>query len=166
MPFRPRVAALSVVLGALVGSSCAPDQAPPTAAAPPGVSAQHTANACDHDVTPPVVTSLSASPNTLWPPNHKLVAVRVSVSATDNCSGVRCRIVRVTSDEPVNGLGDGNTAPDWVITGDVTVKLRAERAGPGDGRVYTIYVECRDAAGNTTVRTTRVVVPHDQGNGK
>jgi hypothetical protein len=147
----------------VLAAGCTSDSAPPTAAQPDEVSARYTYNACSKDVTPPVITSLTATPNTLWPPNHKFVSVRVNVSAYDRCSAVQCRIVGVTSNEPVNGLGDGNTAPDWRITGRLTVDLRAERSGTGTGRVYTIYVECKDAAGNKTVKSVRVFVPHDQG---
>jgi hypothetical protein len=126
----------------------------------------HTVNPCDHDVTPPVVSAVSASPNTLWPPNHKWVAIAVSVSASDNCSGVTSAISSVASDEPVNGLGDGNTAPDWSITGALTLLLRAERSGLNDGRTYTIGITSTDAAGNSTSSLTTVFVPHDQGRGK
>jgi hypothetical protein len=69
----------------------------------------------------------------------------------------------VSSNEPDNGLGDGDTANDWVITGPMTVQLRAERAGNGTGRVYTITVRCTDAAGNSSERTVTVSVPKSQG---
>jgi hypothetical protein len=46
------------------------------------------------------------------------------------------------------------------------VLLRAERAGPGNGRVYTIIVKSVDASGNSTMSRVRVVVPHDMGNGR
>ena len=70
-----------------------------------------------------------------------------------------CRIVSVDSSEPDTRPGAG---PDWEITGDLTVRLRAERSGPGPGRAYTITVECRDGAGNRTAGTATVAVPHDQ----
>lgn len=124
-----------------------------------------TSSACTSpDVTPPSINSVSASPNVLWPPNHKFVPVSVSWSATDNCGAAACSITSVSSNEPINGLGDGDTAPDWIITSGSTVLLRAERSGLGSGRVYTITLTCRDASGNTTSRTTTVLVPHDQGN--
>jgi len=48
------------------------------------------------------------------------------------------------------------------VLGPTTVMLRAEREGMGDGRVYSITVECRDSTGgNSTQATTEVVVPHD-----
>ena len=51
-----------------------------------------------------------------------------------------------------------------VITGDLTVDLRSERAGPGDGREYSVDVECSDDSGNTAPGSVIVTVPHDQGN--
>ena len=39
-------------------------------------------------------------------------------------------------------------APDWEITGDLTLDLRAERSGSGTGREYTITVQCTDGTGN------------------
>jgi hypothetical protein len=72
------------------------------------------------------------------------------------------RIVGVSSNEPVDGADDGNTNPDWQITGPLSVNLRAERSGSGTGRVYTIEVEGRDAAGNTTLQAVTVRVPLDR----
>jgi len=120
---------------------------------------------CDATVTvvdqeDPVISSVTANPNKLWPPNHKMVPVTVALDASDNCDSV-CQIIFVESNEPVNGLGDGNTAPDLIITGDLTVKLRAERSGKGNGRVYTITVECADSSGNSSTETVTVIVPHD-----
>jgi hypothetical protein len=115
------------------------------------------------DTTPPVITSVVPSPSKLWPPNHKMRDVIVNATATDICGQVTTRIVEVTSNEPVNGKGDGNTGVDWSITGDHKVKLRAERAGPGSGRIYTITVEATDEAGNTSTKTTVVTVPHSNG---
>lgn len=111
---------------------------------------------------PVTITSASASPSVLWPPNHKLVPLTVSVNTTGSPS--TCKIVSVTSNQPINGKGDGNTSPDWVITGDLTVLLRAERAGNiKTDRVYTITVECTDAFGNSARANVSVSVPHDQG---
>ena len=49
--------------------------------------------------------------------------------------------------------------PDWVIVDPTTVKLRAERAEFGKGRVYKILVTCRDASGNASTAATTVSVP-------
>jgi len=70
------------------------------------------------------------------------------------------RIISVTSNEPENGSGDGDTAPDWEITSALTLNLRAERTGGGSGRVYTITVESSDRDGNASMRTVDVTVPH------
>lgn len=116
------------------------------------------------DNTPAIINDIAATPEMLWPPNHQMVAVSVSVSATDNCDATpMCRIISVSSNEPVNGIGDGNTAPDWEITGDLTVNLRAERSGGGSGREYTVTVQCTDAGGSSTMADTTVFVPHDRG---
>jgi hypothetical protein len=117
------------------------------------------------DTRAPEILGATAAPASLWPPNPKLVPVTVSVDVSDVCNATpTCRIVSVTSNEPENGLGDGNTAPDWRITGALTLELRAERSGTGEGRVYTITVQCTDASGNASaVRDVIVTVPHDQG---
>jgi hypothetical protein len=116
-----------------------------------------------HDTTGPTFQSLTASPNVLWSPNHQMVAVNISAVVSDAVDAAPItRIISVTSNEPVNGSGDGDTAPDWQITGNLTLNLRAERAGGGNGRVYTITVESRDAFGNASVRTVTVSVPHNQ----
>jgi uncharacterized protein YegL len=115
------------------------------------------------DTTPPVINSITPSSAALWPPNHKMVNVTIDASATDSVSSASCRITDVSSSEPDNGLGDGDTANDIVITGPLSVELRAERSGRGPGRVYTITVTCTDAAGNAATSTTTVSVPKSNG---
>ncbi len=116
------------------------------------------------DATPPSIGSITASPNVLWPPNHKMVPVTVNVSVSDKCNAMPiCKITSISSNEPEDGLGDGNTAPDWEVTGDLTVNLRAECSGTGSGRVYTITTTCIDASGNISTGTVSVAVPYGQG---
>ena len=116
------------------------------------------------DTNPPVIVSASATPNVLWPPNHKLINVTVHATVTDPCDATTWKIISVQSNEAVNMIGSGHTAPDWVITGDHTVQLRAERSGAGHGRIYTITIQAVDAAGNLSApATVTVTVPHDQG---
>jgi hypothetical protein len=67
----------------------------------------------------------------------------------------------VTSSEPVTGVTD-KTSPDWEITGPLSLNLRAERLETGPGRIYTITVQCTDAAGNNSTKNAKVTVPHDQ----
>lgn len=116
------------------------------------------------DVTPAVIDSISVTPDKLWPPNHKMVPVTVSVTVSDNCDpDPVCRITSISVDEDDNGKGDGNTDDDWIITGDLTAELRAERSGRHDGREYEITVECTDDANNTTSAEVEVEVEHDKG---
>ena len=52
----------------------------------------------------------------------------INISASDNSDPVLlCRII--SSNEPVDGLGEGDTTPDWTITEDLTLNLQAERSG-------------------------------------
>lgn len=100
---------------------------------------------CDAEVTvvdnsPPVITGVRADPAVLWPPNHTMEPVDVTTTTGDNCPGTSCKIIAVSSNEPVDSLGDGSTPSDWEITGDGTLQLRAERSGTSSGRVYTITV--------------------------
>ena len=116
------------------------------------------------DTAPPTINSLTVSPSTLWPPNHNIADVVVTVDVFDLCdTGASCQIVSVTSNEPDSGLGNGDRAGDIEITGDLTVRLRAERSGNGTGRIYTLVVECTDAQANTTQQSVTVTAPKNQG---
>ncbi len=117
------------------------------------------------DTTPPEIRQITATPNSLWPPNHKMIKVKLGVEAVDVCGSVTSRIISVTSNEPEDGLGDGNTRHDWQITGALGLNLRAERSGKGSGRTYTITIEAADEIGNKTTGQTTVTVPHDKGKG-
>jgi uncharacterized delta-60 repeat protein len=117
---------------------------------------------------PPVIAGATASPGSLWPPNHKMTDVLVSYTVTDDrdpAAAVRCSLT-VSSNEPVNGTGDGDTAPDWQIVDSHHVRLRAERAGSGNGRIYTITITCQDTAGATSQERVMVKVPKNQKNRK
>jgi hypothetical protein len=121
------------------------------------------------DVTPPVIT-LNGQTITLWPPNHQYETIQVSdlvASASDLCDASvnlsSVVIAKVTSDEPENSGGDGNTLNDIVIAADCkSVQLRSERKGDGDGRVYTITFKVTDSSGNSSTVTTTVTVPKSQ----
>ncbi len=121
---------------------------------------------CDPDTEPPTI-DITLSRETLWPPNHKLVEVCATVDVDDNCDpDPVVELVSITSDEPDNGLGDGDTEDDIqsedIGTDDTCFLLRSERQGGGDGRVYTITYCVTDASGNETCASAEVVVPHDQ----
>jgi PKD repeat protein len=114
------------------------------------------------DRTGPTISGMPGQGCVLWPPNHRLVTV-ADVSAADGLSGLAGGLlITVTSNEPINDVGDGNTGPDFVIAGG-KVALRVERSGTSTGRIYTITATATDRAGNTTQAVSTCVVPHDQG---
>jgi|SRR5579859_5632834 len=117
------------------------------------------------DTEPPVITNVWASKTLLWPPNHKMVKVTVNYTDTDNCDSAPSNTLSVTSNEPVNGKGDGHTSPDWKVVDAHHVLLRAERSGLGDGRVYTITITATDVSGNSASTDVTVLVPHSRGKG-
>src|SRR4030095_5361986 len=83
------------------------------------------------DNTPPQITGLSVSEQILWPPNHKMRDVTINYQVNDNCTTPNTQI-SVSSNEPEEGTGDGDTGPDWEIIDNHHVRLRAERAGNGN----------------------------------
>ena len=110
------------------------------------------------DTTPPIITSASASPATLWPPNHQMVNVTLTVTAVDLVDPAPViQIVSVSSNQPINGTGDGDTAPDWVVTGPLTLQLRSERSS-GLDRTYKITFTATDFSGNVATGTIEVKV--------
>ena len=125
-----------------------------------GLFAEATLNvAVTPETTPPVITSISASPSVLKPPNHTLRLVTVSVSDSDNCDpNPVCKIISVTSNEPDSGCSSGDKPNDIQNISGLTVQLRAERCGTGTSSIYTITVQCKDASGNASTKTTTVKV--------
>jgi hypothetical protein len=110
---------------------------------------------------PPAGNLARAKPERLWPPNHKLVPVEIVGLSDPDSDNVTITITGVTQDEPVNGLGDGDTTPDAVIQGN-KVLLRAERAAGGNGRVYQVAFTADDGKGGTCNGTVTVGVPKDR----
>jgi hypothetical protein len=122
-----------------------------------------------NDTEPPVITA-SVADSCLWPPNHNLVNVGLSLSVSDNCTPTAqiAIDVKVTSDErPEADEGDGHFSPDAVVTGtnvNQVVRVRAERVGGSDGRVYLIRITATDQYNNTSLKVLRVGVPKNQSN--
>jgi hypothetical protein len=128
---------------------------------PKGATSQADGTVTVVDNEPPSVSNFSLSAPPLWPPNHRMVDVTVNYELSENCDSASC-VLSVTSNEPENELGDGNTDHDWEIVDAHHVRVRAERSGNVDGRVYTVTLTCTDAAGNKTLRTGTLTVPHSR----
>jgi len=125
----------------------------------------------------PASLSVTADPNVLWPPNHQMVDVHVSVQATGGlCSPTPQfelqSVQNSQADSGGNGKGhrgvqsQGNedVAGADLHTPDLDLQLRAERDG-GDpaGRVYTLTYVITTGTGAGTTTSTQVIVPHDVG---
>jgi len=119
-----------------------------------------------NDETAPVI-SPAPDKTILWPPDHKMVPVTIYANASDNSGKPVNLTALVTSNEPHNGLGDGDMSPDWtepvINNGIITLQLRAERSGKGNGRTYTVTILATDEAGNTSTAQVNILVPHDRG---
>jgi hypothetical protein len=115
------------------------------------------------DTTAPSIEML-ALPNggVIWPPNGQMVPIDVDATATDAISVPVCAVTTIVSSEPTTSRGR-NAGPDWLITGPLSVELRATRTGNGPGRVYTLTISCEDEAGNSTTGVVTATVPHDRG---
>src|SRR5262249_17397612 len=105
----------------------------------------------------PICSAAQASAAVLWPPTPKLIPIEIlGVTDPDNLS-TTIAVNSVKQDEPVNGLGDGDTSPDAVIQGQ-GVLLRAERVGTGNGRVYHVSFTGTDSNGGFCSGTVKVSV--------
>jgi hypothetical protein len=110
---------------------------------------------------PPVCTLAQPSVSVLWPPNHTMVAVSIMGVTDPNNSDVIISYPTVTQDEPINGLGDGDTSPDAAVSGN-NILLRAERVGTGNGRVYVVHFTATAAESASCSGTVKVSVPHSK----
>ena len=114
------------------------------------------------DETPPQLR-IELSPNTIWPPNNRMVPVRATIIASDDQDAQpEIRLEAITHNEG-GGVGDDVDRAE-LGTDDREFLLRAKRAGKSKrGRVYEVYYSVTDWAGNRTLAKAEVIVPHDQG---
>jgi hypothetical protein len=124
------------------------------------------------DCPPPPNTTIDCSgaalsQGVIWPPDHTMVPESImGVTTTAMPPTITITITGIFQDEPVNALGSGNTAPDGSGVGTGTAMVRAERAGPGTGRIYFITFTAKDVNGDQCGPITlQANVPHDQGQG-
>jgi hypothetical protein len=148
------VAPGSVGLGEHVVAATATDAAGNGASLPVSVTVA--------DTVAPQFLSLTATPDVLDARSHRMADVAITAAVADE--GDPAPRTRIVSVEVVDddAWGWSKCGPDWTITGDLTLQLRAERSGRSGERVYVITVESRDASGNASTATVEVAVPHDQ----
>jgi hypothetical protein len=110
----------------------------------------------------PDCSGAKASRGVIWPPDHKMVPETIVGVRYAGVLSIAVKLIQ--QDEPVDALGSGNTAPDGWGIGTPTAYVRAERAGPGTGRLYFISFTASGASGACS-GTVPAFVPHDQGQG-
>lgn len=111
------------------------------------------------DDLPPIISSVTADPANLWPSDRKMKKVNISADVSDNCPNVTWSVTGV-------GIKSGifpydNINPDYEITGQHKVELRAEAPFNGTTRVYVVTITAIDEAGNTSVASVDVAVAPD-----
>ncbi len=111
--------------------------------------------------TPPVI-SFDVNPKTIWPPNNKMVDVNITGTISDE----NTYLTKILVDDEYDSVEPSITIQNQTDINQA-IKLEASRKGEDvDGRKYLIKILATDLAGNTSLKTTEVIVPHDQGKKK
>jgi hypothetical protein len=125
--------------------------------------------------------TILVTPETLWPPNHKLKTINISyVETAPDADTISLTINSITDNEIAQDPGTGGTTDgcgpddaDWVFDSTpvtntdpnaaaTTVQVRAERCGNDKaGRSYDINLTCSNTDGSTDTIDVPVVVPHN-----
>jgi len=125
--------------------------------------------------------TILVTPETLWPPNHKLKTIGITyVETTSDLDTISLTINSITDDQisadpGTAGAADGcgPSKDDWVFDSTpvtntdpnaaaTTVQVRAERCGSLGDRHYSINLTCATADDPTGVTIdVPVVVPHN-----
>jgi hypothetical protein len=116
------------------------------------------------DSEPPEL-AIFADPMQLWPPNNKMVPIRLFGTAVDTGSGIQSIHIEV-----IDEYGECEPMVQDILMEEIVdgywermIELRASRRGNDkDGRKYTIIVTATDILGNMSVKEIEVIVPHDQ----
>lgn len=117
---------------------------------------------------PPDCSQAVSTNSCLWPPNHKRHEIGVLGVTDPDGDAVTISFTGATSDEPTasaQGAGGSKHAPDVVIDAIALPELarvRAERSGKADGRVYVLDFTADDGNGGQCSGSVTVQVPHDQ----
>ena len=110
-------------------------------------------------VEPPVCDNATASPSSLWSPNHTFRTINVTGLTDPNDEPISVMITSIFQDEPVLAPDSGNTSPDGQGIGTSTAQVRAERIESGNGRVYHISFRAWNTSGGSCTGTVTVGVP-------
>jgi hypothetical protein len=166
----------------LLGAALATASAIPALAGASHASGSGTTQ-CVNATTGQDYGTVTWSPATLWPPNHKMVTVTMAYAeASNDGDSATITVDAITDNQLVNGaeeVGSGNPhLVDWSGIGNhgaaadpnpavTTAQVRAERSGTDRaGRTYTITLSCGGSGdGDSGTATVTVFVPHDQGQG-
>jgi hypothetical protein len=125
-----------------------------------GLTSTATTRVTVRDTMAPTL-SASLSPNSLWPPNHKLVLITASLVVSDTCdANPAVKLVSITSTDPL-GAGDVQAVGGGPVPFGTDVRsflLKAERTNSQTARIYIVTYSATDASGNSTTATAQVRV--------
>jgi hypothetical protein len=107
----------------------------------------------------PTCSNATLSAQRLWPANHQMIPVTIGNITDPDGDVLVVEILAIEQDEPIKGLGSGDTSPDAIIGNGGQLQLRAERAGQGNGRVYVVSFVATDPAGLNCTSLLRTQVP-------
>lgn len=105
---------------------------------------------------------LSANPSIIWPPNGKDWPITIKGAATDDHSGLAS-----VSYEVIDEYGSPLSIAPRSLSGhssnwEETLIVQASRLGKDkDGRKFIVTATIVDTAGNKTIKSVYIVVPHD-----
>lgn len=110
----------------------------------------------DIDKTKPEV-EIHTDLKTIWPPNGKMVDITITGTISDENPYVTTILVEDEYDLVEPSITTFETEINQ------TIQLEAfRREEDKEGRIYTIKILATDLAGNTSLETLEVIVPHDQ----
>jgi large repetitive protein len=115
--------------------------------------------------TAPSCANVKPSKTKLWPPQHQFVLVSLSGATDADGDPLTYAITKVTQDEKVTkAISKDDKGPDAkrVAGKPHQIKLRAERIGDGNGRVYRIRYTVSDGQGGKCSGVEKVGVPRNK----
>ncbi|MGB7340680.1 MAG: Ig-like domain-containing protein, partial [Phototrophicaceae bacterium] len=110
---------------------------------------------------PPVCGGSSTVFHEVWPPNHSLQPIVIEGVYDPDGDEIRYELLSVVVYEEGRGT---NLALDDVEFDASTGRIRAERSGNGNGRIYEVYYRALDPDAEFCDGTAYIYVPHDQRN--